>query len=55
MLIITFHSVRISLSSFDKLSFLSLGVEGADLQGVADMSRHLPSCLDMLLPNATLR
>ncbi|KAM5531480.1 hypothetical protein V8D89_014870 [Ganoderma adspersum] len=36
---------RISLSSFDKLSFLSLRVDGADWQGVVDMLRLLPSRL----------
>nr|VWO96852.1 Uncharacterized protein [Ganoderma boninense] len=46
-------TTRMSLSSFDKLTFLSLGVDTANWQGVADTLRPLPARLNTLLLDAS--
>ena len=46
-------SARVSLSSFPKLNFLSLQVDGRDWEGVADMLQLLPARLVVLFINVS--
>ena len=48
-------SARVSLSSFPKLNFLNLQVDGRDWEGVADMLQLLPARLHILIIHVSLR